>query len=389
MFWPLEKNPLGGGVAGGTRHLLKAPPRHCSLQLPHKTRRVFPRRGKSTDRVGVWIRKTDEERHSTFGYSLSVPRGVLATKKRTVRWKKLILGSKWQRIWEPGGQDSFRLLRIGSLLRTLTLLCQPGVPCCYRIWHTLGLGATVCCLPQRSLFASFSFPFLYFSEWFFPCLLVHHPSPPFCRPGFVPLLGIGGMAEVKFTISFIDCKKVRSHVWKGPLRTGRGMDRTWVWWVLRPPSNLYSSLRRLWMRSRMWLPVLLGRCMVWRRQWQQSWLMVANVIKSDKGIFENVWIRRKLCVQAGQAEEYNWRLLLFVLSSDATRDSSIYNMIPSLYRASYWICSGHLTANLWLPLSALDGQKILSLNTWTRRHGVYCHLEWALVLGLKNVGADK
>lgn len=149
MFRPLERI-MGGGVAG-EHDTPTSPSPHFFLHLPHKIRRAFPLRGKSHGEGWNMDKETQTRKDILPSLPSFLCHVVSAIERRMVRCKKVILGSKQQKIWKPDPQDLFGLLRIGSLPRTSVSLCQPGVPCGYRVWHTLGPGATACFLPSRSL----------------------------------------------------------------------------------------------------------------------------------------------------------------------------------------------------------------------------------------------
>lgn len=58
----------------------------------------------------------------------------------------------------------------------------------------------------------------------FLLLLFRVNSTPRLSSWFSFMVDVGGMAKVKFTISFIDCKRVGRYIGTGSHRMRRGMD---------------------------------------------------------------------------------------------------------------------------------------------------------------------
>ena len=242
---------------------------HFSLHLRHEIRSAILLRGEPHSE-GWNMRKDRRTRKDIPSSPTSFLCHVVSAIEGTVRWKTLILGSKQQRIWEPGPQDSSELWRIGSLPRTRVLLCQPGVSC--------GPPRFDIHLDQEPLCGSCPRDLFLFSSFLSPLLFqVNNPPPPTaccCHPGFPPLSITGGMAEVKFTISFIDCKKVGSHPGTGSHRTRRGMHSAWILWLLWPANDLSSSLTTL--TDSDW-----GEECDFTFWWGDEWFIVVNDCKVD------------------------------------------------------------------------------------------------------------
>lgn len=98
--------------------------------------------------------------------------------------------------------------------------------------------------------------------------------------------------------------------------------------------------------------------------------------------------------QAGKHKNEIDRPLLFFLSRDAGRDSSICPMISSIVSQllALWWTPNLGQPVLWLCLGwvyTLIQADSLSLNTWTRIHGLYCHPAWALELGPVLLGVNE
>lgn len=110
-----------GGEVAGDHDTSTGPFQYFSLHLPHERRGAFPLRGKSHSE-GWNMDKDRQTRKDKPPSPTSFLCHVLSAIERTVSWKKLILGSKQQKIWEPGSQGSFGLVRIAPLPRTSGLL---------------------------------------------------------------------------------------------------------------------------------------------------------------------------------------------------------------------------------------------------------------------------